>query len=67
MKHIEMTLSDGTSRVSISDHFSSEATWPAIAYQFFNFLRAQGYAVNLEDVGASVEDYVEGTKESEEW
>lgn len=67
MKRIEMTLSDGTSRVSISEHFSSEATWSAIAYQFCNFLRAQGYMVDLEDVGASVEDYVEGTKESEEW
>ena len=66
MKRITMTVYDGNSSVDISESFSSEATWSAIAYQFFNFLRAQGYYLDSDDVGASVEDYVAGQHNDEE-
>jgi hypothetical protein len=58
MKRIEMILSDGTTRTSLSEIFDSTASWPALAYQFYCFLQAQGYQIDMEDVGADVADYV---------
>lgn len=66
MKRIQMTVHDSNSSVTITEHFQDEATWSAIAYQFCNFLRAQGYIVDLDDVGASVEDYVAGQDKDED-
>lgn len=66
MKRIEMTLSDGTTRVSMSEIFKGEATWSALAYQFFCFLKAQGYQLDMEDVGADVGDFVAGRYEDDE-
>lgn len=67
-KTITMTVVQGNSRATLTETFSDEVTWMGIAYQFHKFLAAQGYILDQEAVGASVEDYCAGqTEENEEW
>jgi hypothetical protein len=67
-KTIKMIATEGSTSVTITETFSGETSWFAIAYQFYKFLVAQGFRLDHEDVGADVESYVMSVNEdSEEW
>jgi hypothetical protein len=57
-KVITMTLSQGNTHVTMREVLSDEVTWNGIAYMFYNFLRAQGYYPDPEELGVDVESYV---------
>jgi hypothetical protein len=59
---------DSGTTVEIVQKFSQDCNWPAVAYQFLCFLKAQGYFPDSEDVGADIESFVHATKDiKEEW
>lgn len=68
-KTITMTFrnEDGSS-IHSSQTYNDECAWPAIAYQFENFLLSLGYRLEAEDVGSDVGDFIASIKRnSEEW
>lgn len=65
MKHmtITVTAADGVFERTVS--LPDDATWPAMAYPFWQMLRALGYYVEPEEVGADVETYIKDMEEFE--
>lgn len=58
-KTITMSSHEDGQNTHMTVTYDQFVSWPAIAYQFLCFLRAQGYVIeDLETVGAEVEAYV---------
>ena len=57
-KTITMIVSQGNSRITVTDTISEGSTWMAQSYLFHKFLLAQGYVLEDEAVSADVEDYI---------
>ena len=64
-KVITMSLTQGNTKITMTETFSAEAPWPALAYQFQQFLAAQGYHFGGEGVNADVESYIYNTEKLE--
>ena len=58
-------LTDDGGAVDITQRYDDDCTWPAMAYQFFCFLKAQGYYLEDEDVGADVEAFCLATEKKD--
>jgi len=58
-------ITDDGGAVEISQRYEDDCTWPAMAYQFFCFLKAQGYYLEDEDVGADVEAFCLSTEKKD--
>jgi hypothetical protein len=66
-KSITMMMREGNTSVTISETYDGAASWGALAYQFLKFLRAQGYILDEEAVGADVADYTAALSEEEQY
>lgn len=65
MKNITFTVTDDRGTTEISERFDEDASWMAVAYLFYKFLAAMGYSLDVEDVGADVDDYLASAPEEE--
>jgi hypothetical protein len=66
-KTITMAVQDGNFSTALVDHLDSDSTWKAQAYLFHKFLVAQGFILDVEDVGGCTEAYVDArTTENQE-
>ena len=62
-KTITMICRDETGgEVIIKQHFNGDCCWTALAYQYYTFLAAMGYRLDVEDVGADVESFISATE-----
>lgn len=65
---ITMIVREGNHTTTVTDVLESTGTWMAQAYLFHNFLLAQGFRLDAEEVGADVRAYLKAqVTEEESW